>query len=104
MFNSMPRRVREPVQVYLDPGDRDLLESLARRTGLSRAELLRRGLRQLGVRQLAEQAPGWSLNALTGSLGHAADLPADLAAHHDAYLYGERRPARRKPARKKDRR
>ena len=54
----MPRHVREPVQVYLDAGDRDLLESLARSTGLSKAELLRRGLRKLGVRELAEQAPG----------------------------------------------
>jgi hypothetical protein len=97
----MPRHVREPVQVYLDPGDRDLLESLAQSTGLSKAELLRRGLRQLAVRQLAEQAPGWSLETLTGSLGHAADLPPDLAAHHDAYLYAERRPAARKPSRKK---
>jgi len=100
----MPRRVREPVQVYLDAGDRDLLESLARSSGLSKAELLRRGLRQLGVRQLAEQAPGWSLDALTGSLGHAADLPRDLAANHDVYLYGEHQPARRKSPRKKDRR
>ena len=97
----MPRHVREPVQVYLDAGDRDLLESLARSTGLSKAELLRRGLRKLGVRELAEQAPGWSLETLTGSLGLAADLPPDLAAHHDAYLYAERQPARPRPARKK---
>ncbi len=97
----MPRHVREPVQVYLDAGDRDLLEDLARRTGLSKAELLRRGLRQLGVRQLAEQAPGWSLEALTASLGDSADLPSDLAAHHDTYLYGERLPPRPKPGRKR---
>jgi hypothetical protein len=89
------------VQVYLDSGDVDLLENLARRTGLSKAELLRRGLRQLGARQLAKEAPGWSLDALTGSLGHAAGLPRDLAVNHDEYLYGERRTARRKPARKK---
>jgi hypothetical protein len=97
----MPRRIREPVQVYLEVGDVELLENLARLTGLSKAELLRRGLRQLGARQLAKEAPGWSLDALTGSLGNAAGLPHDLAAHHDAYLYGDRRPAGRKPARKK---
>jgi transposase-like protein len=84
----MPRRVREPVQVYLDPSDRDLLEELARRTGLARAELLRRGLRQLGERLLGDRAPGWSLDALTGALGEAPDLPTDLAARHDEYLYG----------------
>jgi hypothetical protein len=92
----MSRRVREPVQVYLDPSDRDLLEELARRTGLARAELLRRGLRQLGGRLLGDRAPGWSLDALTGSLGDAADLPADLAARHDEYLYGPApKPAKR---------
>ncbi len=41
------RRVREPVQVYLDPADRDLLEEVVRATGLSRAEILRRGLRRM---------------------------------------------------------
>jgi hypothetical protein len=99
----MPRNVREPVQVYLDAGDLDLLERLARRTGLSKAELLRRGLRHLGVQQLAEHAPGWSLDTLTGSLGDAATLPSDLAANHDAYLYGEVRKAGRGAGRKKRR-
>ena len=92
----MPRHVREAVQVCLDAGDRDLLESLARHTGLSKAELLRRGLRELSARQFTEQVPGWSLDALIGSLGNAANLPPDLAAHHDASLYGGRRTSRRK--------
>jgi hypothetical protein len=98
----MSRHVREPVQVYLDPGDRDLLESLARHTSLPRAELLRRGLRQLGDRLLGKRAPGWSLTDLTGALGDSPDLPADLAAHHDAYLYGARQPKPRR-SRKKSR-
>lgn len=84
----MSRRVREPVQVYLDRPDRRLLEELAERTGLSRAELLRRGLRQLGSRLLADRAPGWSLDTLTGALGDDPDLPEDLAARHDEYLSG----------------
>lgn len=84
----MAKRVREPVQVYLDRPDRDLLEELAERTGLSRAELLRRGLRQLGSRLLADRAPGWSLETLTGALGNDPALPEDLAARHDDHLYG----------------
>jgi hypothetical protein len=93
----MPGRLREPVQVYLDRPDRDLLEELARRTGLSRAELLRRGLRQLADRLLDTQAPGWSLDALTGVLGDDPSLPTDLAARHDEYLYGAvGKPRRRK--------
>lgn len=81
-----PARVREPVQVYLDRNDRDLLEELARRTGLPRAELIRRGLRTLAAETLVERRPGWSLELLDGSI---ADAPKDLSARHDDYLYGD---------------
>ncbi len=92
----MANRAREPVQVYLDRPDRDLLEELARKTGLSRAELLRRGLRQLAHRLLETQAPGWSLDTLTGALGDDPALPSDLAARHDEYLYGKTGRPRKK--------
>ena len=86
---SMPRkrsRVREPVQVYLDQRDRELLEQLVGDTGLSRAELLRRGLRRLADLELGSAAAGDSLSDLVGALGDAFDLPTDLAARHDEYL------------------
>ncbi|HYT72046.1 MAG TPA: hypothetical protein VEK78_11740 [Gemmatimonadales bacterium] len=82
------RRVREPVQVYLDETDRSLLEELAARTGLARAELLRRGLRRMADQVLTERAPGWSFDRLVGALGDDPSLPPDLAARHDEYLYG----------------
>jgi len=85
----MPRKiakVREPVQVYLDRHDRDLLEELARETGLSRAELIRRGLRKLAGEELAARRPGSSLEVLAGSLGEG---PSDLSTRLDDYLYGE---------------
>ena len=69
------RRVREPVQVYLDPADRDLLEQVVRATGLSRAEILRRGLRRVADEALTERAPGWSLDRLVGAMRGAAELP-----------------------------
>ena len=81
-------RVKEPVQVYLDETDRDLLEQVARRTGLPRAEVLRRGLRQLAQTELAERRPGWSLDVLIGAMGDDPRLPADLSVRHDEYLYG----------------
>ena len=84
--NRRPSRVREPVQVYLDQQDRALLESLARETGLSRAELIRRGLRRLAGDELTERRPGWSLDVLIGAI---PDGPPDLAARHDDYLYGQ---------------
>lgn len=45
-----PKRVREPIQVYLDRAERAELERLARDLDVSRAEVLRRGLDALGRR------------------------------------------------------
>ena len=80
---STPRRVREPVQAYLDEADRGLLEEVARRTGLSRAEVLRRGLRVFAREALADRPPGWSLDLLIGSV---PDSPPDVSERHDDYL------------------
>ena len=85
--HTPPRRVREPVQVYLDEGDRGLLEEIAKRTGLPRAEILRRGLRRLAEYELTERKPGWSLEWFIGCMGPGQ--PSDLSARHDDYLYGE---------------
>ncbi|MDP3909215.1 MAG: hypothetical protein Q8Q14_02395 [Gemmatimonadales bacterium] len=82
----MPRRVREPVQAYLDEADRALLEEVARRTGLARAEVLRRGLRTFAQQALAERAPGWAFESLIGAFGDDAAIPADLSERHDGYL------------------
>jgi len=84
---TKPRRLREPVQVYLDPRDKSLLEEVARQTSLSQAEVLRRGLRRLSADLLAESRPGASLDALIGALGSDPAVPTDLAARHDEYLY-----------------
>jgi hypothetical protein len=84
-----PSRVREPVQVYLDGQDRSLLEEVAKGTGLSRAEILRRGLRRVAEDLLAERKPGASFESLVGALGDDPALPDDLARRHDDYLYGD---------------
>jgi hypothetical protein len=81
--------VREPVQVYLDERDRGLLEALAARSSLSRAELLRLGLRHLSAEMLTEGKPGESLDSLIGVLDTAPRVPRDLSARHDDYLYGK---------------
>jgi hypothetical protein len=89
-------RVREPVQVYLDPSDSALLVEVARRTGLPKAEILRRGLRSVADHLLAERAPGWSMDRLVGALGDDPTTPRDLASRHDEYLYGTTPRARRR--------
>jgi hypothetical protein len=77
------------VQVYLDQGDRSLLEEVVSRTGLSRAEILRRGMRMAADALLAEREPGSSFEHLIGALGDDASLPENLSTRHDHYLYGE---------------
>lgn len=89
------RKAREPVQVYLDPDDKSLLERVARSTDLPQAEILRRGLRRIAADLLTEAKPGFSLGHLMGALEEgegAEDLPADLAARHDEYLYPPEHP------------
>lgn len=86
-MSKPPKRVREPVQVYLDQDDRDLLLEAARISALPQTEILRRGLRRVASDILAEHRPGASLDQLIGSLGTADDIPTDLAARHDEYLY-----------------
>ena len=44
-----PGRVTEPVQVYLDPVDRERLERLAARLEVTKSDVLRRGLEALEV-------------------------------------------------------
>jgi hypothetical protein len=42
-----PRRVAEPVQVYLDPPDRERLERLAAQLEVTKSDVLRQGLAAL---------------------------------------------------------
>ena len=81
-----PKRVREPVMVYLDERDRALLERVVAKTGLPRTELLRQGLRQIASRELNEAQPGSAFAFLieTASDQH---VPTDLSARPDHYLF-----------------
>lgn len=76
-----PRGVREPLQVYLDPDERGLLDRLARETGLSRAEILRRGLKSFA----AEQGGKSPMLEFMESMKDA-EFPPDMGERHDDYL------------------
>jgi hypothetical protein len=83
----MPRKrsspqVREPLQVYFTGDERRLLDRIASDTGLSRAEVLRRGLRSFAREQPPENNP--MLKFIEDLRG--ADWPADLGRNHDKYL------------------
>jgi hypothetical protein len=87
-----PRRtglVREPVQVYLAPDDSALLNRLAEETGLSKAELLRRGIKSYAREQQGAVAP--MLRFLAES--SAGSWPSDVAVDHDAALADSYRTA-----------
>lgn len=75
------RKVREPIQVYLTAPERRRLDLLAGELGVSRAEVLRRGLQQLAV-------GGGGADPLDDLVGafDSPDAPPDLAEQHDAYL------------------
>ena len=97
-----PRSVREPVQVYLEPPDRALLERAAVASGLSRAEVLRRGLHRFAAELLADESPALAfLESAASATPHGA--PPDVAARHDEYLANweidswETTPAPKKP-------
>jgi hypothetical protein len=82
----MPKRhrseVREPLQVYLSPDERGLLDRLAADQGISRAEVLRRGIRAYAHEQAGSTSPVFDLmSVLSGD-----DWPADVAGHHDEHL------------------
>lgn len=76
-----PKRVREPLQVYLDADERGLLDRLARETGLSRAEVLRRGLKSFAVEHGGKSPMLEFLDSMAG-----VEYPPDMSARHDDYL------------------
>ncbi len=79
------RVVREPLQVYLTGQERTLLDRVALHTGVSRAEVLRRGLQQISREALGAPHPGLAfLDEMRA--GWPADIPADVAERHDEYL------------------
>ena len=79
---KVPRKVREPIQVYLTADERALLDRAARDTGLSRAEILRRGLRSFVAHEASGASPMLSfINSLDEK-----DFPEDVAERHDEHL------------------
>ena len=77
--------VREPIQVYLTPDDRAILDRVAKAAGTSRAEVLRRGIRRMSAEVLAEEHPALRLVREIAAMS-TADGPNDMAERHDHYL------------------
>lgn len=79
-------RVSEPVQVYLDTAQRRRLERLAGELGLSKSDVVRRGLEAL-ERQMADPAEHPALAIIGIASGETGKTPGyDVAREHDRYL------------------
>jgi Arc/MetJ-type ribon-helix-helix transcriptional regulator len=96
------KRVSEPVQVYLDRGQRRRLEQLAGELGLSKSDVVRRGLEAL-ERQMADPAEHPALRIIGIASGEATKGAAyDIAVEHDRYLAeSERKSWKAVPRRKR---
>lgn len=77
-----PRGVREPLQIYMAPDERRLLDTMAKQTGLSRAEILRQGLRKFAAEKAGSDGPVQEFMRAM----REKPLPADIAEAHDDYL------------------
>jgi hypothetical protein len=83
------RTVREPIQVYLDGDEREVLDVLAGDLAVSRAEVLRRGL--VALRREQSRSVYDALAPLVGAV-QDPDAPADLARRFDEYQAADRAP------------
>jgi len=90
------KRIREPIQVYLTSTERAALDRLARELGVSRAEVLRRGLETIGGQRARSFHSAFEPLVGTAS---SLDTPDDLAERHDDYLADDRERQRGKSRR-----
>ena len=77
-------------QVYLDAENDRRIEQLARATGLSEAEHIRRAVAAYVAGLPDARRARHPLLDMTG-LCDAKSGPKDAAVHHDRYLYGRKR-------------
>ncbi len=81
-----PKRVSEPVQVYLATGQQERLQWLTSELGTTKSDVLRRGLEAL-ERELADPSAHPALGVLKlGQPSAPTPLPYDVAREHDRFL------------------
>ena len=80
--SSVLSRSREPLQIYLTLDERRFLDRLAEETGLSRAEILRRGMRSFAAERAGDDGP---MQVFMRSM-RGARWPANIASSHDEHL------------------
>jgi hypothetical protein len=71
---------KKPIQIYLEPQQDNVLEVLAKKRGLSKAEIVRLSLEKFFKDLPIEEDPAMGLIGLGGS------KKGDLSVQHDKYL------------------
>ena len=86
--NRQAKRVREPVQVYLDAPEQERLERLMEEMDTTKSDILRRGLEAL-ERELfdPEHHPALQIIGIAG-VEQSQECDFDPAREHDRYLAG----------------
>jgi hypothetical protein len=82
MNKSKATQIREPIQIYMAPDERRFLDTLAHETGLSRAEVLRRGMRSFAAEHAGDGGP---METFMRSMRERR-WPGGVAAAHDEHL------------------
>jgi Arc/MetJ-type ribon-helix-helix transcriptional regulator len=99
--DKAPKRVSEPLQVYLDGAQRRRLEQLAGELGLTKSDVVRRGLEAL-ERQMGDPTEHPAIRIIgiaSGESAKAADY--DVAREHDRYLAESERKSWKAPTKRK---
>jgi hypothetical protein len=82
MKKSKATQIREPIQIYMAPDERRFLDILANETGLSRAEVLRRGMRSFAAERAGNGGP---METFMRSMRQRR-WPSEIASAHDEHL------------------
>ena len=91
----------EPIQVYLDRGQRRRLDQLAGELGLSKSDVVRRGLEAL-ERQTADPAEHPALRIIGIASAESTKAAGyDIAREHDRYLAESERKSWKAATRRK---
>jgi hypothetical protein len=85
--HDKPRKaVSEPIQVYLDPAQRRRLDELADELGLTKSDVVRRGIEALD-RQMTDPSEHPALRIIGLAASHSpSDAGYDVAREHDRFL------------------
>jgi len=101
--DNRPRRVGEPVQVYLDRSDQQRLERLTDQLDTTKSDVLRRALETL-ERQLLDPDQHPALQVIGLAAGTQAPVGYDVARDHDRFLADTEPGVRPEPAEQLNRR